>query len=635
MVCFGEFCLDCLLRPVFIFHVQAGASCLWTNDSQRFLLDNFNTIYNSPSQLYHSALLFSPSSSWLHECYSLELSQEAKVVKGLPAEWGMCFRTVLLDDFPWSLSCWNNTIAVGSTNRDIFILDAITGSQTAVLPGHKHVVRSLTFSSDGTLLVSGGDDKTVGLWDMQTGGMVKTFCGHTRSIYSVSISVDHSTIASGSDDNTLRLWDIQKGECCQIITQQQRVSCVQFSPTNPQCFIFVSGGTVQQWDVDGHKVGPTYNGYKVAFSPDGTQCIVHARDDVTVLNINSGAVVEKFGIANSYFGLNNYNSKLFSPCCFSPDNKLVAAATAHKICVWDITGPYSSLVETFVGHITNITSLAFSSPSTLISASQDQSVKFWQVGASPTGPIVTDPKSTPHIIATTKSIPQKAKSTPVIPSDLADEIVKTWGILTSSHKGSLQIPAKDSHQGNIQLIDGKLIFVWYADEKVNIWDAEKGELFQTVNVPRGSVVDLRVSGDGSKVFCLYEKSIQAWNIWTGEAVGRVELQGDGEKILAIDGSKVWIGNFGPGGNYQGQNFGVSGSTPIKLSGRYPDKLYLDDTKVWETNMSRVKDTVTGKVVFQLPESFGKAIHVQWAGQYLVVSFMSKEVLILDSSHMSP
>ena len=163
---------------------------MWTNDSKRILLEHFDIIHNSPSHLYHSALPFSPSTSWLHECYSLELSQEAKVVKGLLAEWGMCSRTVLSNNSPYTLSYWNNTIAVGSTHRDILILDAITGSQTAVLTGHTDEVRALIFSSDGTSLVSGSCDKTIKLWDVQTGGVVKTFCGHTHWVYSVSISAD-------------------------------------------------------------------------------------------------------------------------------------------------------------------------------------------------------------------------------------------------------------------------------------------------------------------------------------------------------------------------------------------------------------------------------------------------------------
>jgi len=139
-----------------------------------------------------------------------------------------------LNGSPWTLSYWKNTVAVGSTDSDILILDAITGSWAAVLPGHTGGVKSLVFSSDGTLLVSGSDDKTVKLWDVQTGGVVRTFHGHTKMIWSVSISANHTTVASGSDDKTLRLWDIHmgvsldcrvtgKGVLCQVLPHKYSV----------------------------------------------------------------------------------------------------------------------------------------------------------------------------------------------------------------------------------------------------------------------------------------------------------------------------------------------------------------------------------------------------------------------------
>jgi len=606
-----------------MFPVQAGVSCIWTNDSQRIILDNFDAIQNSPFHLYHSALLLSPSSSWLCICYSSELPQGVKVVRGLPVEWGMCSRTVLLNSLPWTLSYWNNTIAVGSQDRDILILDATTGSQMDVLSGHTDAVGSLTFSSDGISLVSGSHDKTVKLWDVQTGGVIKTFHDHTGRISSVSISADHTIIVSGSEDKTLRLWNIEMGECHHIIQQQVTVSYVKFSPTDPQFLLSIAGSAAQCWNIDGHKVGSTFTGYHINFSPDGTKFISYFRENVTVQNINSGETVAKFNAGGSYF----------HSCCFSPDGRLVAVEVNYNICIWDITGSDPHLVETFIGHTKNITSLAFSSPSTLISASEDKSVKFWQISALPTDPVVTDLKSTPLTLVPTKSIAPEVKDGITIPGGL-DGVIKTWGISTGLSRGPLQIPAENSHQNSIQLIDTKLIFVWCEGQKINIWDTEKGELLQTIEVPGGRVTDLRVSGDGSKVFCLYGGFIQAWDIWTRQVVGRVQPWYGQTEILVTYGSKVWTearNEYDP--DVQGWDFGISDSSPVRLPNQPPDRLHLSDTMVWEINMSRMRDVVTGKVFFWLPERFGKVVYVQWGGQYLVVSFRSKEVLILDISHM--
>ena len=162
-------------------------------------------IHDSPSHLYCSALKFPPSSSWLHHYYSVGLSQEVKVVRGLLAGWGTCFRTVLLDQGLLAFACWKDVIAVSLGLGHIIILNIVTGSKITVLSGHTHTVDSLTFLPDGTSLISGSVDQTIKLWDMQTGGVIKTSEGHTGPIYSVSISPNCITIASGSHDNKIHL----------------------------------------------------------------------------------------------------------------------------------------------------------------------------------------------------------------------------------------------------------------------------------------------------------------------------------------------------------------------------------------------------------------------------------------------
>jgi hypothetical protein len=116
-------------------------------------------IHDSPSHLYHSALKFPPSSSWLHQYYSAGLSKEVKVIRGLSAGWGKCFRTVLLDGCPAVLACWKDTIAVGLQHGDIITLNAVTGSKIGVLSGHTNQVNSLTFSQMGYHLYLGVEIK--------------------------------------------------------------------------------------------------------------------------------------------------------------------------------------------------------------------------------------------------------------------------------------------------------------------------------------------------------------------------------------------------------------------------------------------------------------------------------------------
>ena len=366
--------------------VQGGTVCKWANDGQRFILEYLDTICNYPSPMYDSALPLS-SSSWLHKYYTAELLQAPKMVKGPKSEWGACSHTVLWDSSPWVLSYWNNTIAVGFGNGDIIILDAITGSQTAVLSEHTGGVECLTFSSDGKSLASGSHDNTVKLWDIQTGGAIKSFYGHTGFVQSVSISADHTRIASGSDNREICLWDIQTGELLYTIEQEKAVDHVRFSPMNPQHIISISGCKVWHWDVNGHHIPPTYSGTDIAFSPDHTLFALCNGQVITVQNSDLRAIIAKFCVA----------TYIVKCCCFSPDGRLIAAvgdniiaASGNIIYVWDVASSNPHLIETFIGHTMTISSLKFSSPSSLISASYDKSVKFWQISTLSADPVTTD-----------------------------------------------------------------------------------------------------------------------------------------------------------------------------------------------------------------------------------------------------
>ena len=551
------------------------------------------------------------------------------MVKGARAKWGTCSRTVSLDICTWALSYWNNTVAVGSENKDIIILDAITGSQKAILSGNLSAVYCLTFSLDGKSLVSGSDDKTVKLWDVQTGGIVKTFHGHTKLVWSVSISEDCTMIASGSGDNTTRLWNIQTEECLCVIEQQGHIDFVSFSPTDPHHIISISCGKVWQWDVNGDQIPPTYGGTHIAFSPDHTQFALCNGQVISVQSSDSGAIVAEFHIANNDT----------SCCCFSPDGRLVAAATGSTAYVWDITNPDPQLIETFVGHTDDITALVFSSPSTLISASEDSLVKFWKIGTlSVTDPGTADPESIPSTPPQIRSVSLQARAGIAISSD-DDGMIKTWDILTGLCKASFQTPVETYHWRDVQLIDGRLIMVWYQNQTIHIWDINKGEFIQIVYTPLPGLQGLRISGDGSKVFCLTRKSIQAWSICMGKLVGEVKLELEQNLYLdplQMDGSKIWIQL--EDSSTQGWDFGIPDSPPIQLSDVFITRPLLDliGGASWRTkSLCWIKDTVTGKEVFQLSGKYAEPVKVQWDGQYLVAGYESGEVSIFDFHHMCP
>ena len=300
------------------------------------------------------------------------------------------------------------------------------------------------------------------------------------------------------------------------------------------------------------------------------------------------------------------------------------------IYIWNITGSDPHLIETLTGHSNIITHLIF--PSSLISASDDRTIKFWQISTKSTDLPATDTVSTPPTLSSIGSVSLQGRDGVAISSDSAG-VVKTWDILTGLCKAAIQTPAEGRTWRDVQFIEGRLIVVWYQDQKIWIWDAEKGEYLQVVDIPIDNARGVRISGDGSKVFCLARGSIQAWSIWTGEPMGSVELEDETYfDPLYMYGSKIWV--CFKDSSTQGWDFGISGSSPIPLSHTLPDRPHLSSHgNRWGTSLSIIKDTVTGKEVFRLVGRYAKLDEVQWDGWYLVAGYESGEVLILDFNHM--
>ena len=601
---------------------QTGAPCKWTIDGKQYILDNFDMIRESPSEIYNSALALCPSSSWLHTHYPAKAAM-VKMVVG-PTVWGTCIRTVSCSHRIYALACWKHTIATGGSPKDIVMYDVLTGSQTAILSGHTSYINSLAFSSDGTLLVSGSNDRTIKLWDVQTGGVAKTLHCHINSPSSVSISADSTMIASGSDNRTVCLWNVETGDCLVMRGHKNFVNTVSFSPTNSQILLSSCGhGTVRQWSIDGHQIGSPIAGSYVAFSPDGTQFVSCAGRIITSRKTDSKMTVLQFSVA-----------KDAKYCHFSPNGRFIVVVADDTVYLWDITGPDPCLFQTLIGHTNWITCVIFSS-SLLISASQDHTIKFWQIDPSLASPSISSPESSLPASNPIKAVSLQAKDGLAFSID-SEGIVKIWDILTGLCKESVMTPAEGILHGDMRVICGRLVISWHKknEHTAYLWNAQQGEVQET-GIYSTESGGLRISGDGSRVFYVTRADIQSWSMETQELITYQSLVADrfldplcmnNSKILVrLERSKteVW-------------DFGAPGSTSIQLSKISSDKpqLNLVDIGRWSHGSPiRIEDNVTGKDVFQLHRKYADHSAIQWDGRYLITGYISGEVMILDFGQM--
>lgn len=90
------------------------------------------------------------------------------------------------------------------------------------------------FSRDGSMLALAGSKGVINIYDAKQGSRVQLLRGHASQVKTTAFSPDGLTLASGGDDGTMRLWNV--GSWRSMITFKPREAI------NPQCIRFAPDG---------------------------------------------------------------------------------------------------------------------------------------------------------------------------------------------------------------------------------------------------------------------------------------------------------------------------------------------------------------------------------------------------------
>jgi WD40 repeat protein len=72
--------------------------------------------------------------------------------------------------------------------------------------GHADVVESIAVSDDGKRLLTASRDHTVRVWDTASGRQESIFTQHKSAVLAVAIAPDGTVTVSGGDDKVIRKW---------------------------------------------------------------------------------------------------------------------------------------------------------------------------------------------------------------------------------------------------------------------------------------------------------------------------------------------------------------------------------------------------------------------------------------------
>jgi len=484
--------------------------------------------------------------------------------------------------------------------------------------GHTGGVRSVEFSADGQLLLSGGEDNTVRVWDVATRKPLKVIRGHGGQVRSCRFAPDGRHVLSGSHDHQAKIWDLAGYEEVRVFRGRvleghtDAILGAAFSPDGRQIITASRDRTAKTWDFrTGKEIRLFREGHEflasaALFTPDGKRLITAAVDNTTrIWDVASGTqliALERTGPSAALAlspdgrwiltGSDAQTAKLWdaqtgqllrtleghrlevSAVAVSPDGKFFFTGDRKGQCrLWDAeSGEQNWLAE---GHSRGITDAAFlPDGSRILTASLDNTVGQWDAaeGGERLDLVLKHPDAVTSVAVSPDG--RQALTT------CADQVVRLWDVETATAVGTLGGDGEMIHRAAFSP-DGRYALTAAADNTVRLWDLEAGSQITPPGRPEAPLVDLSASGD---------------LVWSAE------FSPDGRYLVTVGGSDahLWdavsgrqLMRFSPHGSVASAHFSPDGKRVV--------------TSSWDRT-ARIWSAATGQAVLKLEAEHSQFIN---------------------------
>ncbi|KAF6837184.1 vegetative incompatibility protein het-e-1 [Colletotrichum plurivorum] len=378
----------------------------------------------APLQVYHSALIFSPTSSIIRKLYRSEEPKWLTTKPRVKNAWSPLLQTMgpYYDRSKWFpndpfaiFSPDGNTIA-SIEDECIRFWDAMTGQFLRSITSHEGFQSLVTaFSPDGENIATASYKHVVKIWDVRTGQLLQELRGHLQAVCSVDYSKDGFQLLSASDDGSIKLWSPLTGKVLRtFLSHERRVVSAVFAVFSPddQTIVSASYGSLKVWDVTTSQCLRTMEidmPKSIVLMQDGITLVVafQCHGDVEVWDISSGRClrifrdifyeadsVEIWDATNDSFVRSIDGSGHPGSFAFSPNATFLAIAWGGKIGHLEI---WSVNEGTCVGRInlptapTDWSWMRFSESGSLLSTSEGNFDLDWSAGPLKLTPRVEEP----------------------------------------------------------------------------------------------------------------------------------------------------------------------------------------------------------------------------------------------------
>ncbi|KAG8941066.1 hypothetical protein FRC03_004891, partial [Tulasnella sp. 419] len=443
---------------------------------------------------------------------------------------------------PATLSHDKTLFAFGS-GKDILVYDAVTGLRMRRLEGHTPDVISVSFSHDGSKIVSGYLDGTICIWQVFTGDQLLRLENYLpTSLHHVAFS--HNTLhIVATCNHSIHIYNASTGSLLQQwdVSEQQDLEHFAFFSNDDQQIICASNKRLDSYTVWEAETGSYVK--KLDKVPNDVfliyRCNILTFGEQIIHIWNSFSV----GGDNEIIRRGNGHDGMIQSIVFSHDNTKIASGSEDcTICLWcAVTG---CLIREFQGHAGGVNAVSFSSDSLLIvSGSFDKTVCIWSTS---TGSMLQRLEGHDTGLLSVSF----SHNNLYVVAGSQDSTICIWNVENGCLQRQLDAHTKENYFVAFSH-DDTLVASGSVDCIVCIWDLHSGNLIKMLNKGRGydQIKSMMFSPDGSQILCISGNGIFIWdtqpqsNILDADSERwsvQIAVSADGSQIAAFSEHAIYI-----------------------------------------------------------------------------------------------
>jgi WD40 repeat protein/tRNA A-37 threonylcarbamoyl transferase component Bud32 len=499
-------------------------------------------------------------------------------------------------NFPVRQAAWrgpsgSELFTLGDDGKVRFV-DPVRGASRVVALLAAGKLRAANISSDGTTILTGGEDKTIRFWDARTGRPVGEPLALEAPPIGLALSLDSKTVLVSLSTHT-QVWDAASRKSVgRSIRHNGTVRAIAFSPDGKTYLTGGSDRTARLWDsATGESAGPPYvhNApvVAVAFSGNGR----------TIMTASSDGAIRLWQMAPSPTrGLVLQHEATVPSARFSPDGRTVFTASWDEtVRQWQSTTGKECAAPIVQQHPVLALDLRRDGQA-LLTVCFGTEVHVWNTA---TGKLLGRPMQHRRRVSRAVFSPDGGK----VLTGCYDGSIRLWDV----NSGALQFGVENAHPDGTLVVafspDGQTACTAGADGVARLWDVAAGRPREPALAHGDRVWAAAFSGNGRLLVTgSYDHRARIWDTETGQQLGPDLWHGNDVVAVAFspDGKTILTGSEDGTARLWDTVTGNPVSRPLAHADRVVSVAFSPDgrtalTGSWD-GTARLWDTATGQSI---------------------------------------